>query len=173
MPNCNPGNKACGGRCIPQEQECDKALKRRGRNQALQAAGLAGAAAGAVVGGKILEGVGTAKATAHLVSHQSLGDKNLQRYEKVNARIQRRYGSTPKARQLSNAMFNRVGGIKGTKEIRAGVGLRRAAIPLGVLAGVKTIQSVRNYSAANKERKAQRGDSVWAYGFTHEPTESL
>lgn len=142
-PSCNPGNKPCGGRCIPQENDCESTLRRKG-NRRLMGGGALLAGAGAAGYGikKILPAVHADKPL-----QEALGKAGYSGTEKLKAAA-----TTPMGRKAL--------GLAGATALAGGLGL--GAIGAGV----------NSYQKARKERQ-NRGDSIWASGFEHEPSESV
>lgn len=152
---CTPGNKPCGGRCIPNSQSCASAAK-------TLATGAVLAGGGAVAAMAHAKNLDRTAGDYHSEQMQSL--RNLQAWRNQHPNSPNHVGkdvteatrrSVKTLGELKHSTLNSaIKWKKGAKVAGA------AALGLGVAAGLK--------HAYDKRR-----DSLWASGFENEVAESL
>lgn len=160
VPACTPGNKPCGRRCIPQEQDCASTFAAKGKKRAIAAGALLGGAAGANVYGTKLIGEAFNK-------HNVQGD-----FEQMMADFERVVEKEGKRRAAGKGNFNRrqqerwVNAVAGraykkpgARKFTKGLGLLAAGGALGLGATVQGLRSLGAYGAAKRERNKNRKDT--------------
>ena len=147
QPNCKPGNKACGGRCIPQGYDCE--LEQASRSRLKKGLGSyvasAGAGAGAAALGMAavknkgkLRNAYTAGAVAAGLGSAALGANTAYQGMKISAN------------KLQQAKSEKNSFKKGA---------------------MQTYHTLNGGFLVSPDKK--RRDSFWASGFEHESAESL
>lgn len=155
QPNCKPGNKVCGGRCIPQEYDCEGSLRRKAQGRFMGAVGLG---AGGVAAAKIGEGM----VNEGLTSPDTI--------EYTGRNLTNRYtGQIDPKKMVEN--YGDLKKLKGGRKATRGLALAAAALPLAAGSIVQNVRGVAALRQADIEKK--RKDSFWASGFEHESAESL
>lgn len=157
IPACTPGNKPCGKRCIPQDQDCASSFEKKGKRRAVSSAVMAAGALGAGVAGVHLIKKGL-KSGFNESAERFV--ENLTRVgQKVAERAQQGRGySKKRLEKIGNAVSGRYFRDKGVKEATYGGAALLGSSALGLGAGVQGLRSAAAYGAAKRERN--RKDAV-------------